>query len=169
MSSTDDEIAALRDRLRTLTDRAEIRDLFDRYVVSLDLIGERDYADDYDDDWFRTVFTEDARFVFPIGDHKGVEGFAAFQREARARWARTHHITANHVVDVDGDRAVIRAHQFATHVHPGSPALGSHFDVGGCYEVRAVRTGEGWRFDDVAFHVVWATGEPLPSMAHVTY
>ncbi|MFF6782517.1 nuclear transport factor 2 family protein [Streptomyces sp. NPDC012510] len=165
MSSIDDEIAALRAQLAELTDRAELRDLFDRYVVSLDLIGERDYGDD----WFRTVFTDDARFSFPIGDHQGIEGFAAFQREARARWARTHHVTANHVVDIAGERAVLRAHQFATHVHPGSEPLGSHFDVGGYYEVGAVRTSRGWRFDDVAFHVVWAAGEPLPSMAHVKY
>ncbi|MCP3817861.1 nuclear transport factor 2 family protein [Streptomyces sp. A3M-1-3] len=68
MTSTDDEITALRDRLGELTDRAELRDLFDRYVVSLDLIGERDY----DDDWFRTVFTDDATFTFPIGDQLAV-------------------------------------------------------------------------------------------------
>ncbi|MGW0394691.1 nuclear transport factor 2 family protein [Streptomyces sp. NPDC003042] len=167
MTSADDEIAALRDRLRDLTDRAELRDLFDRYVVTLDLIGERDY----DDDWFRTVFTEDVRFGFPIGDHRGVQGFAAFLREARARWYRTHHITANHQVDIDGDRAVVRAHQFATHVHLHTLAAAArpHFDVGGAYEARAVRTSEGWRFTEVDFHVVWTAGAPLSTMAHLIY
>ncbi|MEG3631673.1 nuclear transport factor 2 family protein [Streptomyces poriticola] len=158
MPSIDDEVAALRGQLRVLSDRLEIRDLLDRYVVALDTIDET-----ADDDWFSELFTEDARFTFPIGSHTGLAGLAAFQRKARARWARTHHLSANHRIEQAGDTATVRVHQLATHVHQGGDPSRT-FDVGGYYEGRAVRTPSGWRFDRLSFHVVWSTGERLAEM-----
>ncbi|MEU3398033.1 nuclear transport factor 2 family protein [Streptomyces filamentosus] len=158
------ELDQLRARLLEVTDRLEIRELFDRYVVALDTVCERGYGDD----WFRSVFTEDAQFVFPIGTHRGVRGFAAFQREARSWWEGTHHVSANHLVELDGDRATLRAHQLATHVHgPGGPE--EHFRVGGHSEVRAVRTAAGWRFHRLVFRIAWTSGEPLESMRGVDF
>lgn len=163
MPSTYDDIADLRDQIRVLHDRAELRELFDRYVVALDTFdgtgpGEARFA---------TLFTEDATFAFPIGVCTGVEAFAAFQREARERWARTHHVSANHSIALDGDRAVVRAQQLTTHVHHAGAGPAAHFDVGGHTEAHAVRTPDGWRLSHVSFRVVWDSGVRLPELAGV--
>ncbi|MFH7597472.1 nuclear transport factor 2 family protein [Streptomyces racemochromogenes] len=163
MPSTHDAIADLRDQIRELHDRAELRELFDRYVAALDTSD----GGGPDEARFAALFTEDATFAFPIGVCTGVEAFAAFQREARERWARTHHMSANHSITLDGDRAVVRAQQLTTHVHHAGAGPVAHFAVGGHTEARAVRTPDGWRLSHVDFRVVWDSGVRLPEFAGV--
>ncbi|MFF5706487.1 nuclear transport factor 2 family protein [Streptomyces sp. NPDC012794] len=163
MPSTHDDIAALRDQIQVLRDRAELRELFDRYITALDT---HDGTGD-DETAFAALFTEDATFAFPIGVCTGIEAFAAFQREARQRWARTHHLSTNHSVVLDGDRATLRAQQLTTHVHHGADGPEARFDVGGYSEAGAVRTEAGWRLNHVAFHVVWDSGVRLPELTGV--
>ncbi|MER0446325.1 nuclear transport factor 2 family protein [Streptomyces sp. Edi4] len=152
-----------RTATRDAADRAELRELFDRYVVALDSVAERDL----DDDWFRTVFTEDVELSFPIGSHHGVAGYAAFQRTARAWWRATHHISGPHAVDVDGDGARLRVHQLATHVHLDADA--GLFEVGGHYEAHALRTADGWRLARIVFHVDWTRGRRLAAFADAPF
>ncbi|MEU8431998.1 nuclear transport factor 2 family protein [Streptomyces sp. NPDC029216] len=163
MPSTFDDIADLRDQIRVLRDRTELRELFDQYVTALDTFD----GTGPDEARFAVLFTEDATFAFPIGVCTGVEAFAAFQREARDRWARTHHVSANHTITLDGDRAVIRAQQLTTHVHHAGAGPAAHFDVGGHTEAHAVRTEAGWRLSHVSFRVVWDSGVRLPELAGV--
>lgn len=142
--------------VRELLDRAAIRDLVDRFVVALDVHDERGY----DDDWYRSVFTEDVRLSFPIHSHEGVDGFAAFQSVARSRWERGHHLASTPEVVLDGDDATARTSVIATHVH--LDASGPHADpllrVGGHYDVRARRTAAGWRLAQITFSMTWSTG-----------
>ncbi|GAA3248346.1 hypothetical protein Slala03_68620 [Streptomyces lavendulae subsp. lavendulae] len=163
MPSPHDEIADLREQVRVLRDHAELRELFDRYVCALDTGG----PPGRDRERFASLFTEDVTFAFPIGVCTGIEAFTAFQREAGERWARTHHLSAGHRVDLDGDRATLRVQQTTTHVHHTTDAAPAHFDVGGYAEARAVRTGAGWRLSHVAFHVVWDSGVRLPELTGV--
>ncbi|MFD0353291.1 nuclear transport factor 2 family protein [Streptomyces sp. NPDC127110] len=163
MPSTHDDIAALREQVQALSDRAELRELFDRYVTALDT---RDGTGP-EDSRYASLFTEDATFAFPIGVCEGIEAFAAFQRGARERWARIHHSSSNHSVVLDGDRATLRAQQLTTHVHHAGRGPAAHFEVGGYSEARAVRTPAGWRLSHVAFHVVWDSGARLPELAGV--
>jgi hypothetical protein len=147
------------DRLGTFTDRAEITDLVNRYVITLDTHDELGC----DDEWYRTIFTEDVKLEFPIGGYDGVPGLAGFQTAARAKWDRTHHVGTNCVVNLDGDHATVRAQVLGTHVHlrdQGTEPL-PHFTVGGYYDAEAVRTTGGWRFRRLALHVVWTTGPGL--------
>lgn len=132
-------------------------------MIALDAVEAREL----DDDWYRTIFTEDARLGFPIGAHAGVVGLANFQRQAKARWRDTLHVSANHEIDVDGDTARVRAHVLGTHVHHGTDRSGQvlpHFDMGGIYEVEAVRGPTGWRFRELSFQVVWTSGPQLPEV-----
>ncbi|MEO3975097.1 nuclear transport factor 2 family protein [Streptomyces sp. CAU 1734] len=154
----DTELAALTTRIRELSDRIELRELFDAYVTALDLAG-----DPGDRARYTALFTEDATFTFPIGTCTGITAYTAFQAAARARWAHTHHLSANHTITLHGDRARLRVHQSATHLHhtPGH----TPFTIGGHYDAHAVRTPGGWRLNRVAFHVTWTTGtspDPLP-------
>lgn len=159
MSTTTDELATLRRQLTDLTDRQEIRDLVDRYVVTLDT--HDDLA--CDDDWYRTIFTEDVHLEFPIGSYDRVAGLADFETAAKAKWDRTHHVSANCVVDLDGDRANVRAHFVGAHVHhpDGARPPKDHFVVGGFYEIEALRTAAGWRFRRLRFNLVWTAGVGL--------
>ncbi|MFG2296231.1 nuclear transport factor 2 family protein [Streptomyces sp. NPDC048603] len=175
------ELAALRAQVRSLSDRVELRELFDRYVISLDHADHGGHADQggqtgetgqagraegdgADEARFAELFTEDAEFSYPIGTATGITGYSAFQRQARGRWARTHHLSATHDIRVTGDLATLRVHQITTHVHQDEARAGDPtepFDVGGYYDAGAVRTAAGWRLNRISFHVVWATGRRL--------
>ncbi|WP_424217468.1 nuclear transport factor 2 family protein (plasmid) [Streptomyces sp. BI20] len=158
------ELADLRQEVRRLADHAELRALFDRYVLSLDDIGT-DSDPGTDLLAHSRIFTPDATFAFPIGTTRGAAGYTEFRRLARARWAHTHHLGGSHDIEVTGDHATLRAHQNAVHLHHG-PEPATPFTVGGRYEIDAVRTPAGWRLHHVVFHVVTTTGDPLPRFAH---
>lgn len=140
------------ERLRLLVDRVELQDLVDRYLTGLD-------DAEFDDDWARSVFTEDGRFEFALGGHEGVAGMAAFTAAMMGKWQRTHHVSAGHHVDLDGDLAQVRGTLIATHLHRDAVAA-EPFQVGDRFEGEAVRTAGGWRFTRLAFEVVWSRGTP---------
>lgn len=157
MSLLNDDVAELLHRqLRVLNDRAEIARLCDRYVRHLD--RDRD-----DDGWLSSVFTDDIRLTFPMGEYQGMDGLLAFQQMARVNFARTHHLSTNQDIELDGDHARVWAHLMAVHVPRGDDP-GRHFDIGGHYEARVVRTAEGWRIRLFSFDLVWHAGEPPREM-----
>ncbi|MER5451328.1 nuclear transport factor 2 family protein [Streptomyces sp. NPDC002766] len=130
-----------------------VGDLLGRYLIALD-DGE------LDDAWARSLFTEDAVVTFPMSEHAGCAGLAAWHRASLAAFARTQHLGSPPVVDVEGERAVFRAHVLTTHVHrPGGsgPAL---FRAGTLARGRARRTREGWRMSELSFRVLFTEGEP---------
>jgi hypothetical protein len=152
MPSTNDDVAALRTQLQVLSDRAEIVALCDRYALHLDKSRGSD-------SWFDSVFTDDVVLTFPMGEYKGMDGLAAFQEMARTTFERTHHISSNYDVQLDTDRARVRAHLTAVHVRRrDEPA--DHFSIGGHYEAEVVRTARGWRIRRFEFDLVWNVGEP---------
>ncbi|MFK4070909.1 nuclear transport factor 2 family protein [Streptomyces sp. NPDC029674] len=152
MSLLEDDatVAALRDQLRLLNDRLEVVQLCDRYVMHLD-------KDRSHDAWLETVFTDDVQLSFPFGQFQGIKGLAGFQEMARTTFARTHHLCANHVVDLQGDSARVRAHLMAVHVRESDEPAG-HFDIGGHLEAETVRTERGWRIRRFTFDLVWQSG-----------
>jgi hypothetical protein len=141
--------------VRSLSDRADISQLIDRYITAFDLLAE----EPHDDEWYRSVFTDDVLLVFPIGGHSGIDGLAEFNRAARAKWARTHHLSANHLVTLGGDRATVRAHLLVTHV-PDIDGTAPHLSTGSHFDATAVRTPAGWRLAEMVFTLVWISGEP---------
>ncbi|MGW2492625.1 nuclear transport factor 2 family protein [Streptomyces sp. NPDC001606] len=153
-----DELAALRREVRRLTDRAELSALLDRYTVLLDTQDDHGF----DAHWPATVFTEDVRLHFPIGTHEGLAGVAEFHYRAKIRFARTIHLSGNHIVQLDGDRARVRCHMVTTHVHRPAPQrpdrIGALFQLGGFGVGEAVRTAEGWRLSEWGFTATWADG-----------
>lgn len=149
-------------RLASVLDKAEISELVDRYLVTLDTaeLPDRDLA------WYGRIFTPDVRLSFPIGERRGLAGLPEFQRTARLTWQATHHVSANHVIDLDGDRARARAQLIGTHVDYDTSTSGvpdaHRMDMGGYYNVTAVRTESGWRIDSLDFVVAWTSGGGKP-------
>ncbi len=138
-------------QLQDLTDRAEITDLMDRYLRSLD---ERVF----DEAWARAFHTEDVTAEMPIGTVHGREAVLAHTRRGMALFDRTVHLGAGFVIGIDGDRATVRGAQLSTHVLAGGSE--NPFVSGGRTLTELVRTVDGWRISASALHVAWTRGTP---------
>ncbi|MCX4881568.1 MULTISPECIES: nuclear transport factor 2 family protein [unclassified Streptomyces] len=141
----------MRRQLQTLTDRAEITDLMDRYLRSLD-------EGVFDDEWARAFHTEDVTAEMPIGTVKGRDALLDRVRRGMALFDRTVHMGTNAVVRVDGARATARGAQLSTHVL--ADGSGDVFVSAGHTEAELVRTADGWRISASALRVVWTQGPP---------
>ena len=141
-----------RQEIRELIERQRVVALVDRYVTTLDEPSR------FDEDWARSLFTEDVRLVHEIAVLEGIEEVAAAHRMVMARWERTLHFSANHRVDFDGERAHLTARLMAIHVHPGEnppdPLIAANL-----LDADAVQTSNGWRFERFAPRTMWRTGQ----------
>ncbi len=138
-------------QVQVLTDRAEITDLLDRYVRSLD-------DGVFDEEWARAFHTEDVSADMPIGTVHGRNALLARIREGMAMFDRTVHLITNAVVEIDGDRATARGAQLSTHVL--ADGSGSVFISAAHADTGLVRTADGWRISASALRVVWTQGPP---------
>ncbi|MFJ4804569.1 nuclear transport factor 2 family protein [Streptomyces murinus] len=141
----------LRRQVRALTDRAEITDLMDRYLRSLD-------EGDFDEEWARAFHTEDVTAEMPIGTVHGRPALLAHVRRGMALFDRTVHLATNAVVEIDGDRATVRGAQLNTHVL--ADGSGGVFVSAGHADTELIRTADGWRISASALRVVWTQGPP---------
>ncbi|PSJ29163.1 nuclear transport factor 2 family protein [Streptosporangium nondiastaticum] len=145
------EIAQMNRQLQDLADRADITDLLDRYLRSLD---ERVF----DEAWARAFHTEDVTAEMPIGTVRGREAVLAHTRRGMALFDRTVHLGAGLLIEIDGDRATVRGAQLSTHVLAGGSE--APFVSGGRTLTGLVRTADGWRISASALHVAWTQGTP---------
>jgi len=110
--------------------------------------------DGHDWDALDDVFVPDA--TAELGRHlEGLGAIKARVREALEPLDASQHIVATHQVCVDGDVATSRCYLQAQHV-----AGGATFLLGGRYEDRLVRTGQGWRIAHRDLITIWTTGDP---------
>lgn len=138
-------------QLQILTDRAEITDLLDRYVRSLD-------TGVFDEEWARAFHTEDVTAEMPVGTVHGRDALLARVRQAMARFDRTVHLGTNAIIEIDGARATTRGAQLSTHVL--ADGTGSVFISAGHADAELVRTTDGWRISASSLRVVWTQGPP---------
>jgi hypothetical protein len=138
-------------QLQWLLDRACIGDLLVEYARCVD---ERDF------EGLADTFDDEGVLELPFASKPKVE-LAATSAEDLGRFFATHHISTNHAIEVDRDRARARAYLQAVHVPDGSePAR--HGDVGGWYDCELRRTEAGWRFQRVRLTALWTLGEDFP-------
>ncbi|MFI7276165.1 nuclear transport factor 2 family protein [Streptomyces sp. NPDC049879] len=142
-----------------LRDRAEITDLLNGFLLSLDE-RVRDPAR-FDAEWARAYFTEDVAKEMPIGTVHGRDAAAARIREGMSLFDRTVHMATGSVVTVDGDRATATGPQLSTHILAGgTDGDGDLFVSAGHASSDLVRTTEGWRIAHSALRIVWTQGTP---------
>lgn len=84
------------------------------------------------------------------------DDFVAKRRSALER-LKTLHLSTNHLVTVDGDRATCVS---AAVIYRLRPADGERFDTYCTYTHTLVRTGAGWKISKVKQTVHWNTGNP---------
>lgn len=140
------------DRLQEFADRADLAHLLARQGLWLDELRFDETAE---------IFTADATATTPGGQAKGREALIDQARRNHSRYELTHHTTSNVLIDLDGDRAVVRANLVAYLIRDAAepePTL----TLGSRYRFEAVRTEQGWRFTSVEAIPVWRFGEIPP-------
>ena len=134
------------DSVQRLIDRSEIADVVTRLGLWLD---EKRW------DEARSILTENATAETPGGRVAGVDQLT--EQARRNHLVPTHHAITNISIDLDGDRAMVKANLIATFVH-GPDVSGPLFQLGERYRFEAVRTRDGWRLSHVESEPVWTVG-----------
>jgi len=138
--------------LQTLSDKMEIRELLYRYSRAVDT-----------KDWtlLTSVFTADAHL-----DYTSVQGPAGGRDEVVAWLERgltlvpmSQHFITNIEIELDGDRARVRAMFYNPMQLPGLADLSY---CGGLYRHDVVRTPEGWRSERLVEDNQWFVNPPGP-------
>ncbi|MEV4001174.1 nuclear transport factor 2 family protein [Actinomadura sp. NPDC049753] len=122
-----------------MDDRAELSALVSRLGLWLD---DKSPGDG------RAVFTEDVEARTLGGVAKGIEAVVAQAR--RNHTVPTQHFITNPLIDVHGDQAAIGANLLVVFARDEGLRL-----LGERYELRAVRTADGWRISRVEVRPIW--------------
>jgi hypothetical protein len=101
------------------------------------------------------VFTASGRLTRPNGASLvGPEAIAVGQSQSFARFRAPHHVSSDHIIDLDGDSARLRANLIAMHLWADQErdpnTLQTHFLTGGVLHALLVRTNQGWRLSELS-------------------
>jgi uncharacterized protein (TIGR02246 family) len=139
--------------LQQLQDKIEIQELLARYARGLDT-----------KDWevWKAVFTPDAVLDYssagiPVGSRDEI---AAMFEQAFVAIPMAQHFITNVEVDLDGDRAKVRAMFYNPMQLPGKAEQSS---CGGTYHHDMVRTADGWKSEKVVEENLWFLNPPAPA------
>jgi SnoaL-like domain len=130
--------------IRALADRAELTDLVARHSLWIDEghYGETD-----------RLFTEDVVVKTPRGEAHGIGALIDLVRAGHDVYVRTLHCKSNLVIEVDGETAMVRAHDIAVFVIDDK----TEAVAAGIHRYGARRTEDGWRFDHLVITPVAVT------------
>ncbi|MGE0665683.1 MAG: nuclear transport factor 2 family protein [Sphingomonadales bacterium] len=136
-------MSTLEADIRELKDRSAIAELMYRYCRYADTDRGADMV---------TLFTEDCRCDFYAGRRPDIEMRGRDQLLEQIQASLTtvrsgsHYVTNMEILFEDGDRATMFCYMYSWqrfHDHPERSDCHRY----GRYEMHAVRTGDGWRFD----------------------
>ena len=129
-----------------LLDRQHIVDLVTSVGRCLD---ERDF------EALRDLFTGDATIATPGGTVSGHDALVAQARRGHSRDKGIQHVITNHLVDIDGDRASVRANLLVAFAASG-PDDPQPFLLGEVYRFELRRSADGWRISSLSSTPVWS-------------
>jgi 3-phenylpropionate/cinnamic acid dioxygenase small subunit len=146
-----DDVARLKRQVAELTDHNEITKLVYRLGAILD---DRRF------DEMHSLLVEAATVRTPGGTAEGREAVIAQARRNHQPDEPTQHVITSPLVEMDGDRAKVRANlvvNFAAPAHGDEslPAPPRKYTLGETYHFDVVRTSHGWRFSTVETTPVW--------------
>jgi 3-phenylpropionate/cinnamic acid dioxygenase small subunit len=137
--------------MQALHDKLEIQELLARYARGVDT-----------KDWelLRTVFTPDATIDFGRSSEDSAgprDKVIAWLERSLTPMPMMQHIITNVEVDLDGDRATVRAYFFNPMRLPGTT---EESFCGGRYHHEVVRTPEGWKSERLSEEMAWFVNPP---------
>ena len=135
---------------QALSDKMEIHELLARYARGVD-----------SKDWelWKSVFHPDATLDYSsVGIPPGSrDEICAIFQQGLGRVPMTQHFISNVEIDLDGDRAKVRAMFYNPMQLPGMAELSY---CGGYYVHDMVRTPEGWKSERLVEHNEWFVNRP---------
>ena len=136
--------------LEQLLDRQDITDLVSGLGRCLD---ERDF------EGLRDLFTDDADVTTPGGTATGHDALVEQARRRHSSDQGIQHVITNLLIDLDGDRATVRANLLVSFAKTG-PDDAQPFLLGEVYRFELRRTADGWRFTRLGSTPVWTLNRP---------
>ena len=150
-ATTETRVGGVPRAVAELVERDEITRLVYRLAAYLD-------EGRFDD--MRNLFVDDVVASTPGGVAEGIDAVIAQASRNHSPDHGIQHLVANVLVDLEGDRATVRANlavTFARHVaEPDAPSA-----LGEVYRFVARQTRSGWRLARVESHPVWASNATL--------
>ena len=130
----------------------EIIELLNGFAMSVD---KRDYkallsclTDEVNFDYSalgRTFSRSADNFVSEVKEgHRGIDGI--------------QHVTSNHLIELEVSSAFCECNYIASHsIRSADEEL--LWSLGGRYDYRLIRTGDGWKISQCKIHVAWSSGD----------
>jgi hypothetical protein len=134
----------------------QVRWLVDRALISDLLIDFARRVDEKDQVGYAANFAVDGVLVLPFGEFEGRERISEMPGPQLPMV--THHISSNHMIEIEGDVARSRSYLQATHVADGAVPT-KNWKAGGWYDCELQRRADGWEFTRVKLSVLWAGGD----------
>ena len=170
MELTPERTAAVTEDLavQDLIDRIALRRLVDEYAIA---------SDGFDNERYAALFTEDASLSATAGGPTEpfitANGRAEIARvpDANRVFEQTFHEIANHVVEIDGDRATGVVYCLGRHLLPASASgVREALVLPVRYHDEYIKTAAGWQFASRRIQFTWiepATVDPAALAAWV--
>jgi len=143
----------LEARVRALEDRAAISDVVIRFASGLDSADWELYGATLADELF-VDFRESTGMEPRVWTRAE---WCAFAAEVLDGFEVRQHISSNHRITLNGDRAGCLSYMYAQHHLPGAPG-GDDLLMRGWYDYELARTAAGWQIDRLTQHYTWGTG-----------
>jgi hypothetical protein len=140
-------------------------------LTCVNVIGHPLYADrGYDHEAYRDGVH--AVQIIPQIARRGTEHGSGLGSTAGSRQERSlccaGSAACNHIIDLDGDSARLRANLIAMHLWADQErdpnTLQTHFLAGGVLHALVVRTNQGWRLSERLLRNTWRTGSGYAAM-----
>jgi hypothetical protein len=139
--------------LQWLVDRTLISELLFGFASALDSKDWQAYVNNYaDDGYIELPDPQSPGATFILQKSKMLE----LVPKSLGKYSATHHISTNHQISIEGDKA--RSRSYLQAVHVGAKPM-EHWSLGGWYDCRYIRTPlGGWKFTEVRVTAVWLDG-----------
>jgi hypothetical protein len=141
---------------------AQLQLLLDRAAITDTIVGAANAFDTQDWAALRACLTDDLRTDY--SDFRGeapatvsADSYVEARRSG-LRGLKTLHLSTNHQIEIDGDRAHCRSAYRIYRVDPTRAPGENRPDTSGHYEHELVRTASGWRICSIRQTVVFREG-----------
>jgi hypothetical protein len=138
---------------------ATTQDVVDKFLIEEHISNLGRCLDEREFDALRSLFTRDAIVTTPGGTAAGHDAIVDQARDRHSPDDGIQHIITNMLVELNRDRASVRANLLACFAHSGATDA-APFLLGEVYRFDLQRATEGWRITGLRSTPVWSLNRP---------